>query len=687
MMSPSNIRNIAIAAHVDAGKTTLSERLLYFSHRILEMGEVDQGMSTMDFLEEEQKRGITIESGMASFTWRDTQITLIDTPGHVDFGVEVTQSLQGVEGGLLILSAVRGVETQTVAAWKKMQQQNITPLLFINKMDEEGFSLEELEKQIQTHFNKKVIWMTLPTYKSREEVATRKDLCGVVDVFNEQAFYTIKQDPRNFASGPIPEKDQELFAKARQRLLDGASEYDEALTDQLLLGEEVTKKSKLQGLQRAFVDGKYIPVYCGSAYHNIGIRPLLNGFDWFVPSPSQKHGDLSTWRVLKIQHREQQTAGREKTLKLYWVKAGSHISLPNTDLEGMYRVEAHQLESIDSCHAGEVVALSLSKNIGNLQLGDTFEFKDGCFQKRNLSRSDEQTSTSQNSLLQSRLEIEQESDYALVVQVLQNLLEEDPSVQLSTDRDTGSWIVSTVGEVHLEVFKERLEKRSGKKITLGNPKVRYYEKLKKDIGSTVHSGEWYNGYLGLDMHIAKKDLTSKKSERLLSLLIEPYKTVAQAVLQKIKEEGAWGYGELTNVDVTIQKIQVQKEKGPWILAEDMEPSILQKIPVPLFYKVLYDGIHLAIDKKSVQVYEPLMRFNLEVPHEYCGVVLEDLAEKQAEVGGMEAQNQMTRIYGEVALRNMFGYTTLLRSLTKGHGSFVLEYKKHSANFSYLESAK
>ncbi|HLP40189.1 MAG TPA: GTP-binding protein, partial [Fibrobacteria bacterium] len=342
MASPKqDTRNIAILAHVDAGKTTVSERLLYFSETIPGIGEVDEGLATMDYLEEEKKRGITIEAGIASYSWKGSRVTFVDTPGHVDFGVEVDFALKAVEGVILVLSGVSGIESQSLEAWEKAKANRNRSLLFINKLDLASADHRRVLEQVQVLFGVTPVALTLPVYVEGADGGA-PILDGVIDVLNQLALYRSVEHPRKLIKGEIPAFLRDEYTAARKALVDVASQFNDSLLQAWMAGEELRNEDILAGLRAAMEAGGHIPVYMGSAIKNVGIRQLMNGVNQLLPAPATSaEGDTaSLGLIIKIRH--YQDIG-----KIFLAKIWNPALLSRLESARLFRVFAESLEEIE----------------------------------------------------------------------------------------------------------------------------------------------------------------------------------------------------------------------------------------------------------------------------------------------------------------------------------------------------
>jgi len=629
-------RNIAILAHVDAGKTTVSERLLYFGDTIPGLGEVDEGLATMDYLEEEKKRGITIEAGIASYTWKGTRVTFVDTPGHVDFGVEVDFALRAVEGVVLVLSGVSGVESQSLEAWEKIRQNRNAPLLFINKLDIESSDWNRVLSQIRILFGVQPLVLTFPVYDEAK-------IDGVVDVINQLALYRSVENPRKLIKGDIPERHRADYERFRKELIDVTSQFSDAVMNRFLAGEDIPNEAIHAGVKAALASGGHVPVLMGAALKNVGIRQLMNAIPWYLPPPAAP-SPQETGLGMIIKVRFYPSIG-----KIYLAKVFSKDVVRSLEDARFYRVFAETLEPIKAVEPGDIVAIETPRQfvIGQY-LG-----KDG--------RTDGTSLKGYRPLLQSRLEPAATGDWGKLDALLSQLADAEPSISLRPDPETGGWLLGTVGELQLDVFCRRLKQEHGYDVRVGLPQVRYEERLK--LGETECEG--YTKAFGgeLTLRLTAFALPEGEPNRLEAGSVdlpESAGEVLKGAFEAFCLRGVCGYGPTSGLGLRLDS-----------LLSDITP-----IPPPLLAKCLLDTLQMNLVCGLFEVFEPIMRLEIIIPDEFCGSVLEDLASRGGVIRKMDSDGSNSVILLEIPLANTFGYATLLRSLSKGFGVFVLTYEKH-----------
>jgi elongation factor G len=652
--APKETRAIAILAHVDAGKTTVSERLLYFSETIPGLGEVDEGLATMDYLEEEKKRGITIEAGIASYQWKGTRVTFVDTPGHVDFGVEVDFALQAVEGVILVLSGVSGIESQSLEAWQKIKANRNRALVFINKLDIAGSDYRRVMEQIQVMFNVKPVALTLPVYVEGG-AGGLPALDGVIDVLNQLAIYRSVENPRKLIKGEVPPFLADDYARARKELVDVASQFNDALLQAWMAGEELRNEDILSGLKAAMAQGSHMPVYMGSALKNVGIRQLMNGINQLLPPPDAREATPirasgAIGFIIKIRH--YQDIG-----KIFLAKIYDPSGLWKLESARFFRVFAESLEEIldlGEIRPGDVVAVQSPQHyrMGQVLLSDG---------KADLGPGATILTKTYRPLLQSRIELVHAGDFPYVDKVLKQLSDSEPSISIASDPATGGWLISTVGELQLDVFCKRLKKDHKCDVKVGAPTVRYVERLKSpQIGlSNASAAMGAEVKIVIDVVGGEED---KNAVTYASPVPPEYQEVLEATFEHFCGQGMCGFGSIAGLTCRVREISGSKPV----------------LPLPLLAKCLADCLKLQLSCAQFEVLEPIMRLEIIIPDEFCGLVLADLAARGGIVRKLDSDGYNSIILLEIPLANTFGYTTLLRSLSKGLGVYVLTYEKHGA---------
>jgi elongation factor G len=594
-----------------------------------------------------------------------------------------------VEGVILVLSGVSGIESQSLEAWQKIKANRNGTLIFINKLDMAGRDYRRVMEQIQVMFNIKPVALTLPVYVQGAS-GGQPALDGVIDVLNQLAIYRSVENPRKLIKGDVPAFLAEDYARARKDLIDVASQYNDSLLNAWLAGEELKNEDIVAGLRAAMEQG-HIPVYMGSALKNVGIRQLMNGVNQLLPPPggapprgytdatghpagtgSRAKGAMGF--IIKIRH--YQDIG-----KIFLAKIHDPAGLGNLDSARFFRVFAESLEAIKDIaeiRAGDVVAI---QSPHHYRMGQVL-LTDG---KADTGPAAGILTRKYRPLLQSRIELVNAGDFAFVDRVLKQLADSEPSIAIAPDPATGGWLISTVGELQLDVFCKRLKKDHKCDVKVGAPSVRYLERLKAPqigiantsvgIGRSRAGGPAGapGGSLGAEARIVV-DIVGRPEEEKNSieyvLPVSPeYREVLDATFAHFCDQGMCGIGVISGLHCRVREISGSRE------SEGGEKSA---IPLPLLAKCFADALKLNLSCAQFEVFEPIMRLEIIVPDEFCGLVLADLAARGGVVRKLDSDGYNSIILLEIPLANTFGYTTLLRSLTRGLGVYVLTYEKHGA---------
>ncbi len=636
--SLENKRNIAILAHVDAGKTTVSERLLYFSDGIQALGEVDEGLATMDYLEEEKKRGITIEAGIASYTWKGVRVTFVDTPGHVDFGVEVDFALKSVEGVVLVISGPRGLESQTLEAWEKIRRNGNRPLLFINKLDVAGADYRKVLAQVGLLFKTQPVVLTFPVG------ADGRRIDGVVDVTHQLALFRSGENPRQLIKGEIPEIHRTEYHRFRQELVDFASRHNDAVLEAYVKGVEIDAAALLSGVREGMARGEGIPVFMGSALKNVGIRQLLNGINQLLPPPIVPP-DSERRLGFVLKSRWYRGIGKIALAKIFSAEAPAQ--LPGSRF---YRVFAENLEEITGVDAGDILAV---RTENPYVIGQDLKFGDAW-------AASGPAPSGYRPLLEARIEPVEAADHARVDQVLRQLADTDPSIQTEPDPVTGGWIIRAVGELQLEVFCRRLKSDHDCDIRVAAPRVHYLEKLKSADMRFSNEAHGYGAEARIELGAKENNRGYENHIHIPSGTHSAEAEVLRDCFAAFCAQGVCGLGAVAGLELEVRELS----------------AAARPIPAPLLAKVFSDALKLNFNADRFEVFEPIMKLEIIAPEQYCGAILADAAARGGVVRKMDADGRNSVILLEIPLESTFGYTTLLRSLSKGLGVFVLTYEKH-----------
>ena len=640
------IRNIAILAHVDAGKTTLSERILFAAGEVRRPGRVEDGLATMDYMPEEKERGITIESGVAHFEWKDSWFNFIDTPGHVDFGAEVDMALSAVEGAVLVVSAASGVETQTIAAFKKLREAGVRTILFVNKLDNPDYSLDDTLINIEEILGVRPVLMTLPQYENGR-------MTGVLDVLSQcrlthsDTGEEVVDDGWNVEDGWDGSRElKQHYAEA----VEFASNFDDEVLKLAMDGKRVPPKMLLRALKALANSDDYALCYAGSAMEGFGVRSLVTALTFFLPDvPEFNEGELG--QVIRLRH----------------FKGVGEISLfrSHTDMERkawpagfeFSRLKANLLQPVDEIRAGDIYAM---RTPFETELGQII-YSDGSGVNPETQTSSLELQSSirdkYQPLLQTRVECLGSEDYHHVEKSLNTLSRMDPSFRVQKD-DGGFWYLHTVGEVQLDVLLARLKREFGCEVRAGSPEVRWQERLCRDVGPVENTFQL--GPHKISIKLSATPLDSDAHDIRLSaefLETAPREILAgvRSALLESTEVGILGKGALVGVCFEVHEFTWTEGALP-----------------PMIKKACADAVTKLIKPADVQLYEPIMELSLECPVNFAGLVTGDIQARDGKVKEIGGDGKTHFLKADIPLRKIFGYATGVRSISKGTALYSMK---------------
>lgn len=654
-------RNIGIIAHIDAGKTTLTERLLFYSHKIHKLGEVHDGAATMDYLEEEQKRGITITSACTTIQWHGTRINIIDTPGHVDFNVEVERALRVCDGAVVVFCGVNGIESQSETVWRQARKYGLPRLVFINKTDRPGADYWRVVGDIGDRLAVRPVPVTVPSLAVEGGVLHL--LRGAVLTFDpaDQGSTVHEHEPQG--------ADVEQLETRRREFVEILADLDDAVMEKYLGEENLTDDELRAALRRATLSGQAVPVYCGSALKNIGVQPLMNGVTHFLPSPeeSQSHarvlsrmeeagvkGDQFVGFVFKVLF---EGAHKKIFLRVYNGRVAENSAVWNSRLERfekihkLYTVHANRHEPIPEARDGEIV---LATGLKECVTGDTLFTGKSELRLENID------------VLQPVLNVALVPGSASDTEKLQALLEryciEDPTLRSFTDEDTDQLIVAGLGELHLEVVLERLRKESGVAFRYGNPQVIFRE--------TVEAAAEAEG-------TCRKLIADNLHRALVRVSVQPRERGAgNAVVSDVPA------GNLANIALKAMEDALQAGAAHGCVVADAEARLLAVSPFEDGLTELgvrmaaLEAMKTALSQASPVLLEPIMSVELRMPPEYVGDCVNLLGAKNARILDVRTGDFDSGITAMAPMRQLFGFSTELRSRTKGKAFYSLVFSKY-----------
>ena len=637
-----SVRNIAILAHVDAGKTTLSERILFAAGEVRRPGKVEEGLATMDYMPEEKERGITIESGVAHFEWKNTWFNFIDTPGHVDFGAEVDMALSAVEGAVLVVSAASGVETQTVAAYKKLREAGVRTILFVNKLDNPDYSLDETLINIEEVLGVRPVLMALPEYKS-EKIESTLDVLSKSRLIHSESGEEVVDDswPQVGEVSDATEKLKKHYAEA----VEFASNFDDEVLTLAMEGKPVPPKVLLRGLKELAKSNDYALCYAGSAMDGFGVRSLITALTFFLPDVPD-FGSEELGQVIRLRHFK--GIGE---ISLFRSHANMERKVWPAGFE-FSRLKANLLQPVEEIRSGDIYAMRAPFET---ELGQVI-FLDGtiptCEEESQSSIRDRY-----QPLLQTRVECIGAEDFFHVEKSLNTLSRMDPSFRVQKD-DGGFWYLHTVGEVQLDVLLARLKREFGCEVKAGSPEVRWQERLCREVGPVENTFQL--GPHKISIKLSATPLEGDAHDIRLSaefLETAPREILAgvRSALLESTEIGVLGKGALVGVCFEVHEFTWTEGALP-----------------PMIKKACGDAVIKLIKPADVKLYEPIMELSLECPVNFAGLVTGDIQSRDGKVKEIGGDGKTHFLKADIPLRKIFGYATGVRSISKGTALYSMK---------------
>jgi len=672
----AKVRNIGIMAHIDAGKTTTTERILFYTGINYKIGEVHEGAATMDWMEQEQERGITITSAATTAHWHDYQINIIDTPGHVDFTVEVERSLRVLDGAVAVFDGVAGVEPQSMTVWRQADKYNVPRICFVNKLDRTGADFDHAVETIRTRLNAIAAVIQLP-------IGAEGGFLGVVDLVEMRAL-TWRGETKmgeDYEIEAIPADLEAAAETARAELLETIAENDDEFMEKYLGGDEFTNDELKAAIRRAVLSGSITAVLCGSAFKNKGVQPLLDAVVDYLPSPVDvpaiegfKPGDESVvierhpsddepLAILAFKIAADPHLGKLTYIRIYSGRLETGSSVLNSEkgkkerIGKIYQMHANKRQEINSIGAGQIAAVMGLKDTGT---GDTL-----CDPAHPIQL---ESMTFPAPVIEQAIEPKSKADQEKLSIAIQRLAEEDPTFQVHTDEETGQTIIAGMGELHLDVLIDRMKREFHVEANIGKPQVAYRESLRKP----VHKFEYTH----------KKQSGGSGQYGRVIIDLEP------------QEPGA-GY-EFVNA---VTGGRIPKEYIPSVdagIREAMQFGVLAGYPVEDVKVTLVDGAYHEVDsselafkiagsmafkeaarKANPVLLEPMMSVDVTTPEDYLGTVIGDLNARRGQVQSMEDQHGNKVVHALVPLSEMFGYVGDLRSKTSGQASYSMEFDSYA----------
>ena len=659
-------RNIGIMAHIDAGKTTTTERILFYTGRSHKIGETHDGDATMDWMEQEQERGITITSAATTCHWKGYRLNIIDTPGHVDFTVEVERSLRVLDGSVTVLCAKGGVEPQSETVWRQADKYRVPRMAFINKMDIMGADFYRVVQMMKDRLKCNAVPVQLP-------IGFEDTFCGIIDLIEMNAEVYYDDQGKDFREEPIPEDMKEKAQEYHEALVEAVAETDEELMMKYLEGEEITNDEIRAAIRKATIDNTMVPVCCGTAYRNKGVQMLLDNVVAYMPAPTdiaaikgvdadgeeiECHADDNEpFAALAFKIMTDPFVGKLCFFRVYSGKleAGSHIynsTKGSKDRIGrIVAMHANNRQEITEVFTGDIAA---AVGLKNVTTGDTL-----CDDSRPVIL---ESMEFPDPVIRVAIEPKTKASQEKMAVALAKLAEEDPTFRTWTDEETGQTIIAGMGELHLEIIVDRLLREFKVEANIGAPQVAYKETIRSACASDMKYARQSGGkgqYGHVKIRVEPNE--SGKGYEFINAVVggaipKEYIPAVDAGIQGAMQAGVLAGYNVVDVKVTLYD-------GSYHEVDSSEMAC--KIAGSMAFKE-------ACRKANPVILEPIMKVAIIVPDEYTGNVVGDVSSRRGTVLGMEPRNGATQVDANVPLANMFGYATDLRSSTQGRGQYAME---------------
>jgi len=664
--SLKDTRNIGIMAHIDAGKTTTTERILFYTGRVHKIGEVHEGAATMDWMEQEQERGITITSAATTAQWKGCRINIIDTPGHVDFTVEVERSLRVLDGAVAVFSAKEGVEPQSETVWRQADKYRVPRIAYVNKMDIIGADFLHAIQTMKDRLGANAVPIQMP-------IGAESDFVGMIDLIEWKARIYKDDLGKEYEIVDVPEEHRAQAEELRAEMIEKIAELDEELTIKYLEGEEITPEELKKALRKGVCNVQIFPVLCGSSYRNKGIQPLLDAVVDYLPSPVdvpdirgwlpdgteavRKSSDDEPFAALAFKIMSDPFVGKLTFIRVYSgvLHSGSYV-LNSTKgkrerIGRILQMHANHRQEISECYAGDIAA---AVGLKDTTTGDTL-----CDEKHPVVL---ESMNFPDPVIDIAVEPKSKADQEKLSQVLAKLAEEDPTFRYRTDEETGQTIISGMGELHLEIIVDRMHREFKVETNVGKPQVAYRETFRKSakvegkfIRQTGGRGQY--GHVWIEFEPLEPGSGFQFENKIVGGVVpKEYVPAVQAGVEEAMKNGVLAGYPLVDIKATLFD-------GSYHDVDSSEMAF--KIAGSLALKA-------AGEQCDPVLLEPIMKVEVTVPEEYMGDVMGDLNSRRGRIEGMEARAGAQVIRAKVPLSEMFGYSTTLRSKTQGRGVYSME---------------
>ncbi|MFM7599731.1 MAG: elongation factor G [Pseudanabaena sp.] len=664
------VRNIGIAAHIDAGKTTTTERILFYSGVVHKIGEVHDGTATTDWMAQERERGITITAAAISTSWKDHRINIIDTPGHVDFTIEVERSMRVLDGVVAVFCAVGGVQPQSETVWRQADRYKVPRLVFVNKMDRMGANFLRVREQIRGRFGSNAVPIQLP-------IGSEAELVGIIDLVKMKAYIYKDEIGKDIDEVDIPADLTDLANDWRSNLLESVADSDDVLMEKYLEGEELTEDEVRDGLRKGTLSGKIVPMTCGSAFKNKGVQLLLDAVIDYLPSPSDvkpvsgllpngeeaireaKDDAAMSALAFKIMS---DPYGRLTFVRVYSgiLKKGSYaLNSSKNKKERISRLivlKADDRQEVDELRAGDLGAV--------LGLKDTFTGDTLC---EDTSPIVLETLFIPEPVISVAVEPKTKQDMEKLSKALQSLSEEDPTFRVMTDPETNQTIISGMGELHLEILVDRMKREFNVEANVGAPQVAYRETIRKTVNdiegkfARQSGGKGQYGHVVINLEPTEPGTGFEFVSKIVGGVIpKEFIKPSEQGMKEACESGILAGYPLIDVRATLVH-------GSF---HDVDSS-------EMAFKIAGSmAIKEAVMKANPVLLEPVMKVEVETPEDYMGDVIGDLSRRRGNIAGMDDTPSGKKVEARVPLSEMFGYSTDLRSSTQGRASFSMEFSHY-----------
>ena len=661
-------RNIGIMAHIDAGKTTTTERILFYTGKIHKLGETHEGAATMDFMVQEQERGITIASAATTAYWKGHRINIIDTPGHVDFTVEVERSLRVLDGAVAVFCAKGGVEPQSETVWRQASKYGVPRLAYVNKMDITGANFYNVVKMMHERLSANAVPIQLP-------IGAEADFIGMIDLVTMKAEVYYDNEGKDVREEEIPENMRDLAEEYRQKLIEAVADEDEAIMEKYLEGEEISEEEIKHAIRKGTIANRIVPVCCGTSYRNKGVQPLLNAIVDYMPSPldippaqgtsldgeevvTTECSDDAPFAALAFKIVADPFVGKLAFFRVYsgTLKSGTYIyNASKNKRERIGRIllmHAASRTEIEEAHAGDIAALVGLKETGT---GDTL-----CDEKHPLLL---ETMEFPDPVIQVAIEPKTKAGQDKMTMALLKLADEDPTFKTFTDQETGQTIISGMGELHLEIIVDRLIREFRVECKVGKPQVAYRETLTKTVKSEGRyvrqtGGHGQYGHCVVEFSPLEPGSGFEFEDKTVGGVIpKEYIPAIKAGIEDASRSGVLGGYEVVDFKATLLD-------GSY---HDVDSS-------EMAYKIAGSiALKDALEKAHCVLLEPVMKVEVLMPEEYMGDVIGNLTARRCRIEGTEVRGNAQVVDAICPLSEMFGYSTDLRSRTQGRGTFTMQF--------------